>query len=322
MGYQHEVIQDLRFYADGVRRGREQCRMIVFIDDLDRCSDEQILEFMGAINLVLVSSGFYVVLGVDTRMIRTAVRAQYKDKAFDFDPRKDIADVYLEKIVQIAYRVPTADAASRYGSLSELFSPTARAELAERRAPAGTTVDDAGAELDADIKLVKRPEDAAARPIAEQPVEDTADELQAFLDYQSLLPSNPRELKRMVNVHRLAKMLLQGQETAWPPEEQRLLVMWIILCFCWPVEMRTLVDETERPPSTPVLEALRSRIREADQERLDKIKEKPTLGAIRNLGLDEVVELCGILPPVEAEDPATVEQAKPVTNGAGGSVAS
>jgi hypothetical protein len=68
MGYQQEVIKDLSFYADGVRRGREQCRMVVFIDDLDRCSDEQILEFMGAINLVIVSSGFYVVMGVDTRM--------------------------------------------------------------------------------------------------------------------------------------------------------------------------------------------------------------------------------------------------------------
>jgi hypothetical protein len=318
MGYQHAVIEDLRFYADGVRRGREQCRMIVFIDDLDRCSDEQILEFMGAINLVLVSSGFYVVLGIDTRMIRTAVRAQYKDKPFNVDPRKDIADVYLEKIVQIAYRVPTADEASRYGSLSDLFSPTARGELERRRAPTGTTVDDAGAELDVDVAVVKPPQDALARPIAEQPVEDTADELQAFLDYQSLLPSNPRELKRMVNVHRLAKMLLQGQQTAWQPEEQRLLVMWIILCFRWPVEMRTLVDETNRPPSTPVLDDLRSRIAAAEREQLDKIKERPTLGAIRNLGLDEVVELCGVLPPVEPEQPSTVQQAEPVTNGASG----
>src|SRR5215212_8542112 len=178
--------------------------MIVFIDDLDRCSDEQILEFMGAINLVLVSSGFSVVLGIDTRMIRNAVRAQYKDKELDVDPRKDIADVYLEKIVQIAYRVPTADAARLYGSLSELFSPTARGELAGRLQPArGTTVDGGGAELDADLDRLESPDDVQPPLIAEKPVEDTADELQAFLDYQRLLPSNPRELKRMVNVHRL-----------------------------------------------------------------------------------------------------------------------
>jgi KAP-like P-loop domain-containing protein len=311
MGYQHEVIQDLVFYADGVRRGREQCRMIVFIDDLDRCSDEQILEFMGAINLVLVSSGFYVVLGIDTRMIRTSVRAQYKDKSFNFDPRKDIADVYLEKIVQIAYRVPTADAASRYGSLSELFSPTARLELELRRAPS-TTAGGAWGELDVDLDLVQRPEDAVARPISEQPVEDTADELQAFLDYQSLLPSNPRELKRMVNVHRLAKMLLQGEQTAWPPEEQRLLVMWIALCFRWPVEMRTLVDDRRRPPSTPVLAHL-GPISDEEREELGPPEGGPTLGAIRNLGLDEVVELCGVLPSVE---PAKVQQAAPAANGA------
>ena len=240
MGYQHEVIRDLRFYADGVRRGREECRMIVFIDDLDRCSDEQILEFMGAINLVLVSSGFYVVLGVDTRMIRDAIRKRFEGKEFEPEPGKDIADVYMEKIVQIAYRVPVADAARRYGSVSDLFSLSARSELEARRAPGpvlpGYTSDWV---LKVDLNKLATPGEPVM-PIAEQPVEDTADELQAFLDLQSLLPSNPRELKRMVNVHRLAKMLLEAEQMAWPPEQQRLLVVWLVISFRWPAAVRAL----------------------------------------------------------------------------------
>jgi hypothetical protein len=318
MGYQYEVIEDLRFYADGVRRGREQCRMVVFIDDLDRCSDAQILEFMGAINLVLVSSGFYVVLGIDTRMIRTAVRAEYEGKDLDLDPRKDIADVYLEKIVQIAYRVPTADAARRYGSLSDLFSPSARGELERRLTPEDARTDSRGEELLADLGNVKSPEDAGARPTAEEPVEDTADELQAFLDYQSLLPANPRELKRLVNVHRLAKMLLQGEQTAWQPEQQRLVVLWMVLCFRWPVEMRKLVDALDAAPaaSAQVLDDLRDRVGPEDASLLEKIEERPTISDVRNLGLDLVVELCGVLPPAEPEKSAAVTQAEPVTNGA------
>jgi KAP-like P-loop domain-containing protein len=313
------VIEDLRFYARGVRRGREQCRMIVFIDDLDRCEDKQILEFMGAINLVLVSSGFYVVLGIDTRMIRNAIRVQYEGKALDLDPRKDIADVYLEKIVQIAYRVPTADAARRYGSVSDLFSLPARVDLDARRSPLGAMPEGtSGTTLGVDLGNLKHPQDKARRRVVERPVEDTSDELEAFLDLQSLLPSNPRELKRIVNVHRLAKMLVQAEKMAWPPEQQRLLVIWIVLCFRWPVEMRGLLADlpAEPPPAMSVVDGLRDRIPTDDVEQLDILVERPTIGEIHNLGLDTVVELCGILPPDERQPDMVHQQAQP-TNGAG-----
>jgi hypothetical protein len=321
MGYQHEVIQDLRFYADGVRRGREECRMIVFIDDLDRCSDEQILEFMGAINLVLVSSGFYVVLGIDTRMIRDAVRARYGGTEIDPEPGKDIADAYLEKIVQIAYRVPVADAARRYGSVSDLFSPSARSDLGARRAPPGVqSSGEAATTLGVDLDKLQHPGDPVSRPIAEQPVEDTADELQAFIDLQSILPANPRELKRMVNVHRLAKMLLQGEQMAWPPEQQRLLVVWIVVCFRWPIAVRDVLASLPVEPTggDDVLAAVSARMPVSDKPLVDALSERPTIGEIRNLGLDSVVELCGVLPPKSRDGQPTMAQTTPVTSGAGG----
>ena len=67
-----------------------------------------------------------------------------------------------------------------------------------------------------------------------QEVEDTPDELQAFCDYSDYLDNNPRKVLRMINTHRLIKILLQRDNTSWSVERQRKLVIWRIFCEQWP----------------------------------------------------------------------------------------
>ena len=44
-------------------------RIVVFIDNLDRCSDDHVVEILQAINLTLGASDFFVFLGMDTEMV-------------------------------------------------------------------------------------------------------------------------------------------------------------------------------------------------------------------------------------------------------------
>jgi hypothetical protein len=76
-----------------------------------------------------------------------------------------------------------------------------------------------------------------------QEVLDTVDELQSFESLRDYLKDNPREIKRVVNVHRLVKILLQGAESNWPPERQRKLVKWLIFCATWPYLIDDLLEE-------------------------------------------------------------------------------
>jgi hypothetical protein len=80
MGYQHVVLEDLRFVANAVRRLRPRCRFVVFVDDLDRCSDDRIMEVLQAIHLLLGDSDFFVFLGIDSEMIYRAIRRHYGGK--------------------------------------------------------------------------------------------------------------------------------------------------------------------------------------------------------------------------------------------------
>lgn len=83
---------------------QNQLKIVVFIDELDRCPLERIVDILEAIKLFLAEDIFIVFLGVDTRVAAEAIRLHYKDVKNPDLPRE-----YLEKIVQLPLRVPQAD---------------------------------------------------------------------------------------------------------------------------------------------------------------------------------------------------------------------
>lgn len=80
--------------------------IIVYIDDLDRCSGERMIECIEAIKLFLNVDHTAFVLGADERMVELAIKEHYpvqdKDKSVIYSPFSD----YLEKLIQIPYRLP------------------------------------------------------------------------------------------------------------------------------------------------------------------------------------------------------------------------
>lgn len=87
-------------------------RLVVFVDDLDRCLPEKALEVLEAIKLFLEVPGVIFVLGMDQDVIRQGIEARYA-AAFrrqgDDKERLELpiqGDSYLQKIVQIPFHLP------------------------------------------------------------------------------------------------------------------------------------------------------------------------------------------------------------------------
>lgn len=80
--------------------------VIVYIDDLDRCSGERMIECIEAIKLFLNVDHTAFVLGADERMVELAIKEHYpvqdRNKSVIYSPFSD----YLEKLIQIPYRLP------------------------------------------------------------------------------------------------------------------------------------------------------------------------------------------------------------------------
>ena len=79
-------------------------RIIVFVDDLDRCFPDNAVELLEGIKLVLHQPGFSFVLGVNEVIINAFIKTKY---AKDFNIDGVLFEDYLDKIVQVKIPVPT-----------------------------------------------------------------------------------------------------------------------------------------------------------------------------------------------------------------------
>jgi predicted KAP-like P-loop ATPase len=80
-------------------------QLIVLIDDLDRCLPETAIETLEAVRLFVFTSRTAFVVAADEAMIEYAVRKHFPDLPDTTGPR-DYARNYLEKLIQVPFRIP------------------------------------------------------------------------------------------------------------------------------------------------------------------------------------------------------------------------
>lgn len=77
--------------------------VVVFVDDLDRCLPDTVLDVFEAVRLFLNAERTAFVIAADQRVVQAAVEHSYKDM-LDRNPK--IGTDYLEKILQVTISVP------------------------------------------------------------------------------------------------------------------------------------------------------------------------------------------------------------------------
>jgi hypothetical protein len=80
-------------------------QLIVLIDDLDRCLPDTAIETLEAIRLFLFTDHTAFVVAADEAMIEYAVRKHFPELPDTTGPR-DYARNYLEKLIQVPFRIP------------------------------------------------------------------------------------------------------------------------------------------------------------------------------------------------------------------------
>lgn len=80
--------------------------LVVFVDELDRCTPETILDVIEAIRLFLFAKGTSFVIGADQRLIEYAIRTKYRDVIGN---NLDIGKEYMEKVIQYPINIPALD---------------------------------------------------------------------------------------------------------------------------------------------------------------------------------------------------------------------
>ncbi len=199
-------------------------RIYIFIDDLDRCEVPKAGELMQAINLLIDDDPRVVfVIGMDREKVAAAVAAKYatllsfltNEVAGSPADKLAFGYAYLEKFIQIQYRLPQPRPSSLRTFLEDLaISRTTQSELSwlrslfprrtvESEPLSGPPPESAGPSVKADEKV-----QAINRRAVELLVRHDSEIVRdVTLMVAPVFDLNPRRLKQFINLFRLSALI-------------------------------------------------------------------------------------------------------------------
>lgn len=80
--------------------------LVIFVDELDRCTPDTILDIFAAMRLFLFVEKTSFIIGADNRLVDYAIKSRYKNIAGN---ELDISKEYLEKLIQYPVTIPKLD---------------------------------------------------------------------------------------------------------------------------------------------------------------------------------------------------------------------
>lgn len=173
-------------------------RLVVVVDDLDRCLPATAIETLEAIRLFLFVPGAAFVIAADEGMIEYAVRSHFPDLPLSSGP-STYARNYLEKLIQVPFRLPPLGYVETKIYLTLLVAGSSL----DTGSPSFETLLDLGREA------LRRPWDGngLSRGAIEERLGTVSPELEnaLILADQLALPlaegaqGNPRQIKRFLN---------------------------------------------------------------------------------------------------------------------------
>lgn len=234
LGFVHQVERDLKRVFDSLPLDEG---LVIFIDDLDRCTPTKIAAVLEAINLFLAGDfrSCSFVIGMDTEMVAAALQVAHKDLV-DKLPDGEATPLgwrFMDKFVQLPFVIPPLTGANRSNLMFRLLGSARRAIPAT--AGTAATVEVPGASFDEEAEkhlLLKR-------------------DSEAFVALATLgtavLNPNPRELKRFINLLRFNYFLrFSRQRQGLPVPPTNTLASWTALSVKWPEHARWLRHVRDR----------------------------------------------------------------------------
>ncbi|MET0730956.1 MAG: P-loop NTPase fold protein, partial [Solirubrobacterales bacterium] len=196
-------------------------RVVLYIDDLDRCPPKRVVEVLEAVHLILALDLFVVVLAVDPRWLLQSLRLHYSELLGDeeqLDPEWESTPLnYLEKIIQIPFTLRPMGEGGIVALVAGLL-PVRETAAGDDPRPPAETAPDASETVDAGPAQPAPAPRALTEPVASRRVTGsnprglllTSDER----DFAAVVARGlrtPRSVKKLTNLYRLVRARLDEE---------------------------------------------------------------------------------------------------------------
>lgn len=202
-------VREFRDEFEKLLKEADVKRLVVIIDDLDRCLPERVIDTLEAIKLFLLVPRTAFIIGADEGLVRAAVATRF---ASVLEAKEQLGLDYLEKLVQIPVHVPPMSQGEAEGYMNLLFAQLrlpkeAFDALCSKRLAAATPA----------IDTVSFGYDDAKKYLEEVPAKLQADftlvsQIGGLLAAQT--NGNPRQTKRFLNALLLRLKMAEARKVA------------------------------------------------------------------------------------------------------------
>ena len=239
--------------------------VVMFVDDLDRCSGSYVVEFLEAVQTLVRetprtpgSMAPYFVVAADGRWIRASYEHEYADFVDVVSyPGRPLGYLFLDKAFQLTTTLPAIDESQRrlyWNALLRFESDDDGENVHEATTRAQSILRDATTDADVLELVAERGEDdpllqlalrgEAVKRMAEPSFVSSSEH--ALREYADLLDPNPRAMKRFVNAYGVERALRTIEGLKPRPDQ---LARWVMVELRWPV----LADVLRRDPDAVLM---------------------------------------------------------------------
>lgn len=208
-------IQNFRKDFEKMLKESSIKRLVIIIDDLDRCSPDTIIPTLEAIKLFLFVSNTAFIIGADEELIRYAVRRRFPELPGD---RREVGRDYLEKLIQFPIRIPALGRAEVESYMGLLFVTACDSLTAEQKEAARKAAKETGIEslTTASFNV------SVARDLLKPCPPDLETDLSMVERITPLLGTimngNPRQCKRFLNTLLLRLEMARSKKITLQPK--------------------------------------------------------------------------------------------------------
>jgi KAP family P-loop domain/Putative peptidoglycan binding domain len=191
-------------------------RVVIYVDDLDRCKPAVVVQVLEAIKLLLDLPHFVVVVGVDSRWLFRSLEMSFPQMLASEDGWTTTAtpQSYLKKIFQYSLVLPPMTPEGYRGLVESLLPVEEPLRTPSAPQPADRAVGESRpSESDVAPEPVIRPagEPAPSVDLTPQDLVISSDERDVILSLGPLLET-PRSVKRLTNLYRLIRVAEGGDD--------------------------------------------------------------------------------------------------------------
>ncbi|MBC8069091.1 MAG: hypothetical protein IAG13_12220, partial [Deltaproteobacteria bacterium] len=223
---------------------RGPARVALFIDDLDRCPPDRVVEVLEATQLLLKTRLFVVVVALDVRYVSRALERVYGGVLSRLGAPSGLD--YIEKIIQIPYRVPLLDgpAFAEYLRAQVQIAPVEDDAVPRPVDPLRDESQPPGRQgrirRDAALRHPTYPEQRLQwQSLPTKLLQLTADEADRLQHCAGDLGLTPRAAKRLINVYKLLKIIWAREPSRRPRDGEETAILGLLALACaWPHPMR------------------------------------------------------------------------------------